>query len=251
MVMLSIVSSLTQIICHYFNYDVLYHNITKLHFHRTMALNFALFSAIHTGAHIYMWVTNPYFEFDGKRVYSIDSPTFVTGVGALLAIAFSTYVGIKRLPFKLHIYSAIAVIVSFRFHGSQQVFGEPYGARFVTITLIGCSIIYIFLTVSNRFVVVPIISMSCFVVQVQIPSNPTLVFLVVEPPLTLKIRTGNYYNLYGTKKSWRRFDSHTVSVFHSPKNPRLLAFLYVCGSSERGVAATIRRKVLLAYPFQF
>jgi hypothetical protein len=193
-----------------------------------------------------MWGIQPNITMDGKQVYYFYSPSFITGVGMVLAVGLSILVGALKLRFSYHIYFILFAILLCFFHGSQRILSSAFGDTMVLITLITCSIIYFLFNFSTNYMKLRVVGRECFL---QTTQEGTSVLLVVEAPLFLtNLPPGCYFTIYDSRMRWQLFRGHPFSLLYSSQHPQFLSFFIRVDKQPSSVTEYIHAIVANAYP---
>ena len=246
--MLSMISPIYQLIYTYFNYGILHTEIRKLHFHRTMAYNCIIYSAVHICSHAYMWIMYPYYNVGFRQLYHIYSVSSVTGIIIVFLIAFSSWAAMKQ-RLEWHISSIVLALSCFVFHGSQHILGAAFGDNMVLVTFVICGLIFLIFNFTTSYMELRIVPQQSFV-QTLTEGNITYVFLVVEAPPTLpNLPPGCYFTIYNTSSRWSLFHGHPFSVLYSSlhENSRFLSFFIRVSPGTNSFTSHVRSRVQHAY----
>jgi hypothetical protein len=182
-----------------------------------MVLFAVLLFAIHVVAHIITWGMTPHFSNNGKHVYSLGNPSFITGVVMVLGFSLASYSGYYREKyFSFHVVLVIWACGAFLFHGYQQALGPPIGDHLILIVLLACALIYMAFNFFNHANEYDILHAECRGV-------PGKQLLLVVKYSGIEIPAGAYFNIYNTDSKWQLFHGHPFSVLCSP--PGKLCFL--------------------------
>ncbi|KYQ91655.1 pleckstrin (PH) domain-containing protein [Tieghemostelium lacteum] len=145
--MVSICSSLVQLMYHYFNHSLPQHSSNKIHFHKSMAYMLLIDALTHIGCHIATWYKEPNISIGGNKIYALNNVPVVTGILMTVCMVVAIIGGSFRQTkygLRIHHISAATMIVWFAFHGSAKIIGYPYGDYSIIVTAILLAIIYTF-----------------------------------------------------------------------------------------------------------